>query len=160
MIGVLGIDPGLNGGIAVRGDELGSWAEPLPLIDGQLDIKELISMVKNIRTSFDKAYIEEVHSVFGSSARNTFQFGRICGQLEAVLTALEIPFEYVKPKVWQPVFFPIGGKLDPKQRKERCVLAARRLFPTFNFRPTERSKNPHLGMVDALLIAEYGWRKK
>jgi hypothetical protein len=49
--------------------------------------------------------IEDVHSIFGSSSKSNFQFGRSLGILEGVVNALDIPYVKVQPKEWQKVSF-------------------------------------------------------
>lgn len=129
-------------------------------LDGTINLKWFKEFLEEHRDSYDKAVVEKVHAIFGSAAGATFNFGRTCGHIEATLSALSIPFEFVRPVDWQKEFFSVGGKLSSKDRKERCVLAAQRNFPKLDLRASERSRTPHLGMVDALLIAEFGWRNR
>ena len=46
------------------------------------------------------AFLEVVHSMPKQGVVSTFKFGQSYGNLEAFLTAAEIPFERVTPSVW------------------------------------------------------------
>jgi len=152
---ILGIDPGINGGLALISDD-GAMAEYIPTLGGYIDLPTLATWLRENQTRIDGAYLEHVHAIFGSSAGNTFTFGRVFGAVEALLAALKIPYVLVQPKVWQKV---IHAGIDKNLKaKEKSRIAASRLFPNIDLRATERSKVPHDGMTDALLIAEYGRR--
>lgn len=113
---------------------------------------------------------EDLHSVHGSSAKSNFSFGVNNGLVIAAVQISEIAYTKIQPKKWQktmwegirPVEIPVPGKKNkdgsPKYKidtKATSLVAARRLFPQESFLATERSKVPHNGIVDAVLIAEY-----
>lgn len=119
------------------------------------------------------AVMEEVHAVFGSSAKATFNFGEINGVLKALLIANRIPYHLVQPKEWQGAIWinsdivatykEVNTKKGIVKRKEvntkkTSINAAQRLFPNIDFRKTERCRNMDDNKVDSLLIAEYGRR--
>jgi Holliday junction resolvasome RuvABC endonuclease subunit len=74
-------------------------------------------------------------------AATMFTFGKSAGFLLGILTASQIPFEYVTPQTWQKSM----GCMS-KGDKNVTKAAAQRLFP--------REKITHAN-ADALLIAEY-----
>jgi len=135
----IGIDPGVNGGIA--------WiaygracAERMP--DTLQDLWEL---VESIRLGGPcHAFVEQVHSSPQMGVVSSFSFGRGYGNLEMALTAAGIPFERVRPQVWQKAMgcMTRGDKNVSKRR-------AQELFPSI--------KITH-AIADSLLIAEYGRR--
>lgn len=138
MLSVMGLDPGMKGGLAIVGDRLHAVAMPPTLADVWA---EIVFWSKDVT----KAYIESVHSMPGQGVSSSFKFGRGYGNLEAFLTAAGIPFEYVSPGVWQRSL----GCLS-KGAKNVTKARAQQLFP--------KLKITH-ATADALLIAEYGWRK-
>lgn len=149
---IMGIDPGMSGGLCVMEDHkiVKMWV--MPVIGKEIDLKELrrIMLVYKI----DWAFIELVHALFKSSAKATFKFGQVFGMTEAIVSSLDIPYNLVQPKKWQSV---CHGGLDRKLKaKERSLIAASKRFPTIDFRKNERCKIPHDGLIDAALIAEYG----
>lgn len=174
----IGIDVGKSGGIAVIQDnKLSLYC--IPTIKKEVDIDELDKLLFEFKYDIDKedfidahdcmCVIEDVHSIFGSSAKSNFAFGWIAGILEGLLTANRIPFIKVAPKEWQkeawrgvsPIKINTGKKLksgEPKYKidtKATSLIAAKRLFPNETFLATERSKVPHDGLVDAALMAFY-----
>lgn len=147
MSTTIGIDPGANGAIAWI-DNGKPCVEKMP--DTLLDLWELIadidreSAIKGhpLRA---KAYIEQVASSPQMGVVSAFSFGRGYGNLEMALTAAGIPFERVRPQVWQKSLGCMTkGDKNVSKRK------AQELFPSL--------KITH-ATADALLIAEYGSRQ-
>ena len=64
-------------------------------------------------------------------------------------------------KTWQGTFWkkPKMAKGQKFDTKAAALVAAKRLWPDEKFLATERSKVPHDGIVDALLIAEHTRRE-
>ena len=88
--------------------------------------------------------------------------------------ANNIPYHLVQPKEWQSVIWinsdivatikEVQTKKGVVKRKEintkkTSINAAKRLFPSIDFRRNVRCKNIDDNKVDSLLIAEYGRRK-
>jgi crossover junction endodeoxyribonuclease RuvC len=91
------------------------------------------------------AYLEQVHSSPQMGVVSSFTFGNGFGRLEMALTAAEIPFERVRPQVWQRAMGCMTkGDKNVSKRK------AQELFPNI--------KVNH-AIADALLIATYGTRQ-
>jgi hypothetical protein len=152
---IIGIDPGVNGGIAWITDGK-PCVEKMP--DTLQDLWELVNDMWNVSANPCKAYLEEVHVApsFAESsdgkknrirmgAKSAFTFGRGFGRLEMVLTAAGIPFERVRPLAWQKALgcMTKGDKNVSKRR-------AQELYPQL--------KITH-ATADALLIATYGTRQ-
>lgn len=151
---IIGIDPGLNGGLCFLSDS-GRDIQifPMPKIDKLLDLNELYRIITS--NIFQRAFLESAGSRPGQSCVSTFKFGRVFGNVEGILAVLQIPFTLVTPRVWtKEMHEGISGD-DPKKKS---LIAVGRLFPGIDLRGTEKSRVPHDGMVDALLIAEYGRR--
>ena len=75
-----------------------------------------------------------------------------------------IPYTKVQPKKWQKQAWegiPLikkpssTGKTQVTDTKAMSLIAAKRLFPKEDLRATERSKIPHDGKVDSLLMANH-----
>jgi hypothetical protein len=130
-------------------------------------------------------FIEDVHAIFGSSAAGTFTFGFVCGALRALVSSMKVPYTLVQPKKWQKVMYQgipemrnapkkltkaelvaksLGEKVrTPKAKgsintKAMSLVAAKRLFPNVDLRKNTSCTVAHDGIVDALLIAEFGRR--
>lgn len=142
---IIGVDPGANGGIAWITDGK-ACVEKMP--DTLQDLWELLC---DIHTNMwqekqppIKAYIEQVASSPQMGVVSAFSFGRGYGNLEMALTAAGIPFERVRPQVWQKALNCLTGG-----SKNITKARAQELFPNI--------KCTH-SVSDALLIAEYGRR--
>ncbi len=173
----IGIDPGLRGGMAMILD-VGTPAVDLhviatPIIPSETKTKD--GKVKRVtRDQYDIpaisrqlgewyrgnviAFVEKPIPLppklkAGSLAQ--FQRGVSYGWAW-MLTALGIPFELIHPRTWQTVILRDFPKNDKK--KQSSILAAQRLYPGVDLRRSERSRVPHDGLAEALLIAEYGRR--
>lgn len=145
--GVVAVDPGKNGGIAKICED---YYQVLPLT-GKPDHD--IQCVRELFTPGDSVVIEDVHSIFGASAKSNFSFGRNLGLIEGVLWTTGITsIRYIAPKVWQKAIGVTGFK-ESKDRKAALIEKAFELFPGIQLLKTPRCTSPHSGMADALLIA-------
>jgi len=143
---IIGVDPGANGGIAWITDGK-ACVEKMP--DTLQDLWDLICDI-HVHMRQDKqppikAYIEQVSSSPQMGVVSAFSFGRGYGNLEMALTAARIPFERVRPQVWQKALGCMTkGDKNVSKRK------AQELFPD--------RKVTH-ATADALLIALYGTKQ-
>jgi len=163
---VVGIDPGLTGGIAVL-DTDWSDAQPryciaMPIIAAYTGGRtaHLIDAVAlyDFFASMEDAvfFVEKVHSMPKQGVASAFKFGRGLGVIEGVIAATKFPLHFVSPQRWQKVMHADIEGTDPKARS---VIAAKRLFPHAILTVGERSTKPHLGLTESLLIAEFGRRQ-
>lgn len=174
--GIIGIDPGKNGAIAISDADGVVAFIVMPKIGNVFDIHELNQFFRKLKPEAFHVVIEDVHAIYGSAAGATFNFGFGCGLLQGLLVARDFSYTLIQPKKWQKVMYEgvpeirkpsilikkgkragqtVKGGLDTKAMS---LLAAKRLYPTMSFLATPRCKKPHDGIVDALLIAEYGKR--
>jgi Holliday junction resolvasome RuvABC endonuclease subunit len=142
----IGIDPGINGGIAVLGHQGYAQAYKMPPTN-----KDLWELIQEIKAAADfekypiKATLESVSASPQMGVKSAFTFGNGFGHLEMALTAAGIPFERVRPQVWQKAMGCMTGG-DKNISKRR----AQELFPSL--------KITH-STADALLIAHYGTKQ-
>lgn len=153
---VLGLDPGLSGGIAVLHDAYTAEAIPTPVTSGDIDVAQLIRWIKLIKVE-DRmiAYVEAVHAMPRQGVSSMFKFGYVTGVIHGVLRTLGIPLKLVTPQAWKKQIL-AGTAKDKQAAIEYCL----RTYPNINLFATERSKVHHSGMADALCIAEYGYKKE
>lgn len=166
----IGIDPGAHGYVATQYD--GEF-EHFSIADN--DLYQLSKIMAEMRSKHNEivCVMESIHAIFGSSAKATFSFGEIFGKLEALLVANHIPYHLVQPKEWQKVMWinadmvvtykqvKMKDKMVSKKvvdTKATSINAAKRLFPTMDFRKSERAKNIDDNKVDATLMCEYARR--
>ena len=139
---VIGIDPGVNGGIAwIAGGK--ACVEKMP--DTLHDLWGLIADIAGEFGVEYRACIEQVSSSPQMGVVSAFSFGRGYGNLEMALTAAGVPFERVRPQVWQKSL----GCLT-KGDKNVTKRKAQEMFPGI--------KVTH-ATADALLIAAYGTKQ-
>ena len=133
----IGIDAGKNGGIA--------WiTDGKPCVEKMPDtLQDLWELFRDITSEGEcRAYLEQIHSSPQMGVVSSFTFGNGFGHLEMALTAAGIPFERVRPQVWQKAMGCMTkGDKNVSKRK------AQELFPSI--------KVTH-AIADALLIASYG----
>lgn len=167
----LGIDVGSKGFITLN---TGTELRFFPIADK--DSYRLSDILHSIKEEFPNVVcaMEEIHAIFGSSAKATFAFGEINGLLKGLLIANKIPYHLVPPKKWQSEIWDnkdivatykivtIRGKQVNKKdvnTKQTSFNAAKRIFPMVDLRKTERCKNLDDNKCDSLLISEYARRK-
>lgn len=162
---IVSIDPGATGGIAVFEDGLLTSLHAIPRVKEKIDYNELSNiLLSHIEDDYHHVTVvlEEVHSVYGSSAKSNFSFGHINGVLLGLILSTGRPYVFVQPKEWQKsiwtnqdkVYKP-GKAKKTTDTKATSLLAAKRLFPRTDFRATPRSTTPHDGLIDAALIGKW-----
>jgi hypothetical protein len=141
----IGIDVGASGAIAWIDERGKSCVEKMP--DTLQDLWELICDIRRFEPNEPcKAYLEAVSSSPQMGVVSAFSFGRGYGNLEMALTAAGIPFERVRPQVWQKAM----GCMT-KGNKNISKAKAQELFP---------DKKVIHATADALLIALYGTKQQ
>lgn len=160
---IVAIDPGGKGFVTILQEGVFSF---IPIADCSRE--ELARRIGEYgKSGHVVAVMEEVHAVFGSSAKATFNFGEVFGFLKGILIAGGIPYHLVQPKDWQHEIWINEDKIyrykgDGKKMvdtKGTSLNAACRLFPNLDFRRTPSCKKPDDNKVDSLLICEYARRK-
>jgi crossover junction endodeoxyribonuclease RuvC len=128
---ILGIDPGIRGGLVVL--ELEDGAAPL-LLDA-IDIpvagigaKERVDALA-IRTWItvhtpQHAFIERAQAMPKQGASSGFKYGRAVGAIEAALACCGIPLTIIEPASWKRFHGLRGG--DKEAGRQRAL----QLFPT------------------------------
>lgn len=169
---ILGIDPGLDGAIArISKDGQIVTKYILPTFELHkpkkgskvgtnriLDIHGLCAFLENNK-DVSHCFLESVSSRPQQGVASVFKFGRVFGNIEALVIAHKIPMTLVTPQAWTKVLHQGMPKVDDSDAKTRSLLAFSRLFPNCDIRASERCKKPHDGLLDAILIAEYGRRQ-
>ena len=140
----IGIDPGVSGAAAIL-DNTGAIIQVVAFKKlTHKDTSDLLSSWYSQYFDGDggiTVMLEKVHSMPGQGVKSVFGFGEHYGFLIGVVTALDLPFEYVTPQRWQKrMNCRTGGN------KNVSKAAAQRRFP--------QQKITH-AIADALLIAEY-----
>jgi hypothetical protein len=155
----IGIDPGMNGGIAIIQDN-SVVIDLLPMPETEHDIWKIFLDIKNIQCSV-YAVIESVHAMPRQGVSSSFKFGKGYGFLRGCLVASRTMFQETTPQRWQKALgvVPCGKTETKAQFKTRLLQKTQNLFPEVPLWKTPRSKGVQLSVCDALLIAEYSRRQ-
>lgn len=168
----IGIDPGKSGGIVAMNTDgqMKKWI--IPLLGDSIDMKTLYDIFVPLKEKWNVTLIlEEVHSIYGTSAGSNFTFGFVCGAIEAIVISHGFKLIKIAPKKWQAEIWqnsdiqykPLESGKTKKQvnTKLTSLVCAKRLFPGFDFRKSDskRVTKDHDGIIDACLLAEVGRRK-
>lgn len=127
--------------------------------DNEIDSRALVQWIKRVTDSRPcTILIEECPE--DAQQKSTMRsmgisYGILIGSIEASLP--EYRLKVVRsgnPKdSWQRAMF---GALDKGETKPAAIAKAREFWPDEAWLATPRSKTPHMGMVDAALIARHG----
>jgi crossover junction endodeoxyribonuclease RuvC len=147
---ILGIDPGLDGGIAIISGSYIELLETIPtekktgFIKRQVDAQKLSNILRVYPDII--CYLEKVASRPGQGVGSVFSFGDTYGAIRGVLGALNIPTYYVYPQRWK--------KQLKISSKEDSLKASKELFPSVQFKKKDHN------IAEALLIAYYGQKER
>jgi len=154
---IIGIDPGLKGGIAIIpvSSPQASVAFPMPLeADGKnIDYAAVAQILGKWKGPI---YIEKVHAMPKQGVSSVFKFGMGFGGVLGVCGALGRRVVQVTPQRWQTALF--GKKKDREEGVDTKALSVRysqEKFPWVSLTPG-RTRTPQDGLADALCIASYG----
>lgn len=155
----IGCDVGKSGAIVAL-DSLGNvlLTHAMPVIGKEYDLQRIHDLLDHYSRHSVYVGIENVHAIQGKAgASSNFSFGLGKGILMGIVAGLKMPYILVNPRQWQKEVW--EGVTKQADAKKTSLIAAKRLFPNQDFLATERSRKPHDGIVDAILIAEYCRRK-
>jgi len=146
---ICGIDPGLNGAMCVLdSNDLSHIA--------LLDLKTQ-SIYDSAKWLFnhkpDEVWLEDVHSLYGMSAKSNFGFGKNLGIAASIASiALEgKQYNRVTPKVWQKY---TGITVKGKEIKQQVGTIVRAWYPSAQIFGSRGGLLD--GRADSILIAHYG----
>lgn len=161
----IGIDVGKQGAVVALYEDGKIETSAMPLMKGEYDLQAIRKKIMSYADFDTHIVIEDVHSIFGASAKSNFEFGVGVGMIRMAAAMAQIPFTLIQPKMWQKeIFVGIPVIKKPGKREEgrgtldtkaMALVAVQRLYPKLDLRKSERAENPHEGIVDALCIATY-----
>ena len=126
---MMAIDPGAQGGMALRLPDGAAICYPMPATDG--DIVELIEELWALRNDDEPGccYMEKVNGRGGLPGVRMFNFGQNYGLVLGALAALRIPTVLIEPRQWQKrLSLGKAGKSQTKW-KNKLKAEAQRRFP-------------------------------
>ena len=151
---IIGIDPGLSGGIAILEDNKVKEMFDMPVMaDGkknkrQLNSAFLAQLIKdNIKDIEDTVMVvEQVNAMPGQGVTSMFNFGQTFGAIKGICAALGLPIFFVRPAKWKKHFELINSSKDASRTK------AIEMYPSI---AEKLSKKKDVNKSDAILIARY-----
>jgi crossover junction endodeoxyribonuclease RuvC len=152
MTTILGIDPGLDGGLAWL-DTTGTLAVvdmPVLAIERggkskrEIDAAGLAELICQHRP--DCAIVERVGAMPGQGVSSMFSFGRSAGVVEGVLAALSVPATFTPPATWKRALKIQAGKDGARLRASQLLPAG-----SGHWRLAK-----HDGRAEAALLALWG----
>jgi hypothetical protein len=143
---VAGIDPGKAGAIAV--------VKNGKLIHKTL-LKDCVARYWLKERGVKVVYIEQAQSFPKQGIASAFNYGRDFGYLLGTLAGSGMAIHMIRPAVWAKRIHVAAPKMD--DAKERSLWCARHQWPQETWLATPKSTKPHDGLIDAALIAYYGY---
>jgi len=147
-VGIVAIDPGGNGSTCFLPSD-GEGAVISFADHKKHNALSIYSFLEDLPIEY--IVIEDVHSLYGMSAKSNFNFGFNLGSITAVAELQDVPLFKVQPKVWQKY---IGcTKPSGKELKKEIGNIAITLYPTASIHGSRGGLLD--GRSDALMIAHY-----
>lgn len=150
---VLGIDPGLKGGLALlspRGEVERLWDMPSYAtgkgLRREYDLRACWDLARALGPELELIAVERLQVTPKITKHTALGLGRAAMLWEMVAVALGVPLERITPKRWQ-------AGVGAEKGEPAALARARELFPH-----AELPLAKHSGRAAALLIAEYARR--
>ena len=151
---IIGIDPGLSGGIAILDDLKIFDMFDMPIMSevkknkNQLNSAQLVNIIKKHILPNGETFVivEQVSAMPGQGVTSMFNFGQTFGSIKGICAALGLPIFYVRPAKWKKHFELINSSKDASRTK---VIE---MYPSISSRLT---KKKDVNKADAILIGRY-----
>jgi crossover junction endodeoxyribonuclease RuvC len=147
---ILGIDPGINGGLAIVDIDIDSTvlvdAIDIPITGVGAKTRVDVLAIRDWILAHQPrhALIERAGVMPKQGISSGFKYGRAVGSLEAVIACCEVPMTIIEPTVWKKFHQLRGGEKEAsRQRALQLFPAAHRLL----------SRKMDHGRAEAALIA-------
>jgi len=152
----LGIDPGAKGFLCFLDiDTKKMKFVPTPCLETPAREVRKIIMAMHKKHGIVRAAVEDVHSIYGMSAKSNFMFGWNVGGINMLLESTGVGFDRIQPKVWQKGIglVPKRPPRKPPERKKAIAGIALRLYPDAPIRGPRGGLLD--GKADALMLAHF-----
>ena len=150
---IIGIDPGLSGGIAILDDLKIFDIFDMPIMPegkknkNQLNSAQLVSIIKeHLIVGETFVIVEQVGAMPGQGVTSMFNFGQTFGSIKGICAALNLPIFYVRPAKWKKHF----ELINSSKASSRTKLIE--IYPSISPR---LSRKKDVNKADAILIARY-----
>ena len=151
---IIGIDPGLSGGIAVLDDLKIYDIFDMPIMSegkknkNQLNSAQLVNIINEhvLKNEYTFVIVEQVSAMPGQGVTSMFNFGQTFGSIKGICAALKLPIFYVRPAKWKKHFELINSSKDASRTK---------VIEIFPYISSELSRKKDSNKADAILIASF-----
>tara|TARA_B110000444_G_C18568006_1_gene467995 strand:- start:176 stop:667 length:492 start_codon:yes stop_codon:yes gene_type:complete len=151
---IIGIDPGLSGGIAILENNKVKTLFDMPVMpEGkknkrQLNSAQLAKLIKDSIKGYEEfsVVVEQVNAMPGQGVTSMFNFGQTFGAIKGICAALGLPIFFVRPSKWKKHFELINSSKDASRTK------AIEMYPSLS---DQLSKKKDVNKSDAILIARF-----
>ena len=151
---IIGIDPGLSGGISILDDLKIYDIFDMPIMSegkknkNQLNSAQLVNILNKHVLKKENTFVivEQVSAMPGQGVTSMFNFGQTFGSIKGICAALGLPIFYVRPAKWKKHFELINSSKDASRTK---VIE---MYPSISSKLT---KKKDVNKADAILIARY-----
>ena len=157
----IGIDNGKDGAVVGVMPDWSTVVLEMPILGNELDERAVYKFLQRMKACSPHdiyAVLEYAQVMPKQGSVSGFTIGRGYGAMRMALIALEIPFEIVRPRVWQKdvgIVVPANVKDRSKRRKiikEQSVKIVRRRLPSVDLTPGKK-RTPQDGIADAACMA-------
>lgn len=151
---VVGIDPGIKGGIAwFTPANRTMKAQSMPIRSKEVDLARLHSLLKSLvdTNKIVHVFIEKVHSMPKQGVASTFVFGRRYGEILGIVASLGLIPNLVIPQTWKRKI--LAGTAKDKQA---AIDYCKNTYASVNLMASSRCRTPSDGIADAVCICSYG----
>ena len=122
---IIGIDPGLSGGMAVLENNKVKFIFDMPVMpEGkknkrQLNSAQLAKLIKDNILEKEEVcvVVEQVNAMPGQGVTSMFNFGQTFGAIKGICAALGLPIFFVRPSKWKKHFELINSSKDSSRTK-------------------------------------------
>jgi len=154
MTRIIGIDPGLDGAVAIINGTGNLVVIDMPTVTverngkskRQVSATELAQILASHNSNNCHVFVEKVSAMAGQGVTSVFSFGRSFGMIEGILAAFRLPVTYVAPATWVKA-------VGRGQGKDASRARAMELFPE---NQADFKLKKFDGRADAALIAYWG----
>ena len=151
---IIGIDPGLSGGIAILDDLKIYDIFDKPIMSegkknkNQLNSAQLVNIINKHVLKKENTFVivEQVSAMPGQGVTSMFNFGQTFGSIKGICAALGLSIFYVRPAKWKKHFELINSSKDASRTK---VIE---MYPSISPR---LAKKKDVNKADAILIDRY-----
>ena len=156
---IIGIDPGLSGGIAILDDLKIFDVFDMPIMSegkknkNQLNSAQLVNIIKKHILPNGETFVivEQVSAMPGQGVTSMFNFGQSFGVLKGIFSAMQIPMDFISPVKWKKYYNLINTQKDSSRTK------AIEFFPYIS---SKLSRKKDANKADAILIASFYYQNQ